>query len=102
MGDLFAILVVGGELRDEAGHDGDGADDCGVGALGHEALDPDIEGALELEAPQGRVAVEDGVVGEDGAGVGGAEDVGEAFADLLGQDVVEDGRAGPPSAISPG
>ena len=87
VGHVFAVLLVAAdELGDEAGHGRDRADDRRVGAVGHEALDPGVEGvaALELEAPQRRVAVEEDVVGEHVADVGGAEHVGETFAELLG------------------
>ena len=75
------------ELGDEAGHGRDRADHRRVRAVGHEALDPGVEGvpALELEPPQRRVAVQEDVVGEHVAGVRGAEHVREAFAELLGE-----------------
>ena len=47
---------------------------------------------MELEPPQRRVAIEEDVVGEHVADVGGAKDVGEAFAQFLCGGVVEDGR----------
>ena len=46
---------------------------------------------MELETPKRRVAVEEDVLGEDVADVGGAEDVGEAFAQFLCGGVIEDG-----------
>ena len=95
VGHLLAVLLVtADELGDEAGHGWDRADHRRLGAVGRIALEPGGEGVatLELEPPQRRVAVEEDVVGEHVADIGGAEDVGEAFAQFLCGGVVEDGR----------
>ncbi len=95
VGHLFAVLLVpADELGDEPGHGWDGAHHRDRGAVGRIALEPGCEGlaAFELEAPQRRVAIEEDVVGEHVADIGGAKDVGESFAEFLCGGVVEDGR----------
>ena len=87
-----SFVVAADQLGDEARRGRDRADHGRLGAVGRVALEPrrELVAALELEAPERRVAVEEHVLGEDVADVRGAEHVGEAFAQVLRGRVVED------------